>query len=339
MTGIERDRRGQLLLVGAVALAIIILGLSVVTNTVLFTENVGSGTPRPESPAIHQYTFETQKGARSLLLRLNHAERNVTMAQLEGSVTRNVSAYGGAFARSYATSGTVLAGLQYGKTVDNATRIVQRVDRNFTYPATNDAGLSNDQRTWSPIPASSRAEIGWLVFNVDLRNTSGDRTTVVVENATGTTLTYELNRSKQGKGSNLTISVSSPTLGSLSDTSCRAAGGRLLLDMRAGESYLGTCTFDGITTIEPPYSIRIEDGQRLSGQYGIVANRTWHSDRARTLDASGGGRSLSYPHCVASGQQPPCLAPVVWDARVTLTYASTNVDYATTRNISIYDGD
>ena len=327
---VRSARRGQLLLVGAGALAVNSLGLTVVINTVLFTENVGTGEARVESPAIQEFTFEAQKGSRSLLLRLNAADRTQTLAEVNASVRGQIGNYSDALGRSYAASGTVFVDTTYNETLRNGTRIVQGVDRNFTYPASH-AGLGSNRSDWSPVVDPT--EIGWLVFNVDLRNTSGDQTTVEVS-GDSETLTYRLNRARGGDGADLRVSVTGPSTSET--TACESVGGRVLLDGRTGEAFLGECTFPGIETIDPPYSISIVDGDNLAGQYDIIVNETWHSSPSRTIDAGDGGTVRPYEHCPTGGDAP-CLAPVVWQGQIDLVYRSSDVDYATTRNVSVYD--
>lgn len=326
--GARSDRRGQLLLVGAVALAIIILGLSVVVNTVLFTENVGTGEARVEAPAIEEFSFEAQKSARSLMLRLNAADRTDTLAEVDASISGQLANYSDATARSYASSGTVFVDVAYNDTLENGTRIVQGSDREFTYP---DGGSNISE--WNPIDRTghSPVEIGWLVLNVDLRNTSGEQTAITVTTESGTTRTYQLNRSDDGSGTDLRVSVAGTT------TECASTGGRVLVDLRSGEAFSSECTFDGINSMDSPYeTIEIENGDNLAGQYDIIVNESWHSSRSETIDASAGGSDLPYPHC-PDGVDEPCLSPVVWTGQIDLTYRSADVNFATVQNITVYD--
>mgnify|MGYP006277067669 FL=1 len=328
------DRRGQLLLVGAVALAIIILGLSIVVNTVLFTENVGTGEARVEAPAIEEFSFEAQKSARSLMLRVNGADRTDAIADVNASIGAQLANYSDAVARSYAASGTVFVDVSYNETLRNGTRIVQGSDRKFTYPASHDSDLSSNRSDWSPV--ADPTEVGWMVFNVDLRNTSGQQTTVELTNDTGATLTYRFNRSNGGNGADLRVEATNSATGGTESASCESTGGRVLLDMRRGEAFLSECTFPGIGWIEPPYSVNITKGHRLAGQYDIIVNESWHTAESSTIDAEDGGTDRPYPHC-PDGVEEPCLSPVVWQGQVDLTYRSADVNFATVRNITVYD--
>lgn len=334
------DARGQLLLVGAVTLAIVIVGLAVVTNTVLFTENVGPGEARSESAAVEEFDYEVEKTARSLFLRVNHGERERDWDGpdgLEPTLVENIDRFSDQLSRSYAAAGTVFVDVRYRDTVYNGTRIVQGVDRNFTYNASHDGSVGSNVEDWSVLPADDRADVGWFVLNVNLLNTSGDQTEIEVENTVGERLTYRLNRSGDGEGRNLSLAVVDETGAELDDAACRATGGRVLLDIFEGEAFGGDCSFPSMQRLEPPYSVVVRDGGNLNGRFAVVANITWYDDESRTLDADDGAGSLAYPHCSAAGQQPPCLSPVVWRSTVELVYQSTAIDYDTSRNVTVYD--
>jgi hypothetical protein len=236
-------------------------------------------------------------------------------------------------ARSYASDGTVFVDVSYNDTLRNGTRIVQGTDRKFTYPASHAPGLGSNQSDWSPV--ADQTSIGWMVFNLDLRNTSGNQATVTVANGTDT-LTYRFNRSSRGSGGKLQVEVENSVTGGTDTTSCVSVGGRVLLDGRAGEAFLGECSFTGINAIEGPYTVTIRDGHNLAGQYDFIVDERWNPSTTRTIDASVGGTDRQYTHCPAGGEAP-CLAPVVWKGQIDLIYRSSDVDYATTSNITVYD--
>lgn len=325
--------RGQLLLVGAVVLATVILGLAIVTNSVLFTENTGSGEVGVESAVVDEFDYEVQRSTQSLLLQLNHDERNVSWSDLNATIRTNVHNYSNLLARSYATAGTVHVDASYAQTIHNGTRIVQRVDRSFTYNESHSPLVVSDRADWTLVQPSDRADIGWLALNVDLRNTSGQQAALVLHNGSES-LTYQFNRSKDGQGSNLSVSVDSSWAGELTQTECQSVGGRVLVDIREGHGFFDDCTFTTFDRLTGPYDIEITDGDELTGQYELVVNQTWH-DNGNVIESAVG----PYPDCSASGIQPPCVSPVVWTGQVDLSYRSTTATYAATRNISVYGGD
>ncbi|QSG09221.1 DUF7261 family protein [Halapricum desulfuricans] len=315
MTSCQFSSRGQLLLVGAVALAVIILGLSVVVNTVLFTENVGTGEDRVESSEISEFTFESQKDVRSLLLRINHANETRNTPELDESVHSHVANYSDGMARMYASSGSTFVDVSYNQTLTTATRIVQSSDRNFTYSSSG-ATVSN----WSF--TNDRVDIGWFVVNVDLRNTSGEHTTIKV-NGESEAISYQLNRSDGGNGADLRVQTTD-SAGGADTTTCESTGGRVLLDLRSGKAFASECTFRGVETLSPPYSVNVSNGDNIEGQYDLAVDTEWSN-----------GSTDDYSAC-SPGDPGPCLSPIVWKGQVDLTYRSDQTDFTTTRNVSVY---
>jgi len=332
---IGSDRRGQLLLVGAVTLAIIILGLSVVVNTVLFTENVGTGEARVEAPAIEEFSFEAQKSARSLMLRLNAADRTDTLPEVNTRISDQITTYSDAAARSYASSGTVFVDIAYNESLDEGTRIVQGTDRKFTYP---DGG--SNVSDWDPVnqglASRNPADLGWMILNVDLRNTSGDQATLQITSEAGENLEYQFNRSGGGNGPELRVDVSGSAVSDPDPVACGSVSGRVLLDLRTGEAFSSDCTFDGINEIDGPYErIRITNGDNLAGQYDIIVNENDSSSEVIGYDDGSGPKA--WDRDCTSGDRGPCISPVVWQGQIDLTYRSTDVNFATVRNITVYD--
>jgi len=316
-------RRGQLLLVGAVVLAIVIVVLSLVVNTVLFTQNADAEGVSAEIESVDEFAFEAGKTSRSILLRVNHAEYERNVDALQAQVSLSIRNYSDALERSYATSGTVYVNASEWQTIRNGTRLIQPSDRSFTSTDPADP----DPENWEIIASGEETDIGWYLLNVDLRNVSAQRAEI---NISGDTeyLEYAMNRSDGGNGNNLSIAVDGSTV-SPETTNCTATGGRVLVDLFDGEGSFGRCSFAGIDdTLEPPYEVEIDNGNRLNGTYSIVTETTW-----------AGGSGSDFPDCENNPSATTCSTPVVWNGSVNLTYESSTVQYAQERNITVYGGD
>lgn len=313
------DHRGQLLLVGAVAISLVIVMLALVVNTVLFTQNAGGERVSAEVDGVEEFTFEAAKTSRSVLLRVNHQARNRTASELLTDTTLAVGNYSDALARSYATARTVSVDVSYVETTRNGTRIIQPTDRNYTEP-------SSKASTWDVIPLSDETNIGWYLLNVDLVNTSANHGKISVTGDNSNTIDYYLNRSDGGNGNNLTIIANSP--GGYETEKCQATGGRVLVDLLDGEGSFGRCSFAGIDEqLEPPYRVRIDGGNRIRGKYAIVTKAEWpHSI---------GPAGNEFDAC-PSGEV--CKTPAVWNGTVDLSYHSRTLQYEQQRNISVYEG-
>ena len=319
------NRRGQLLLVGAVVLAIVIVVLSLVVNTVLFTQNTNAEGVSAQVENVEEFEFETGKTTRSILLRVNHAahERNVTA--LQEHVSQSIRNYSDALERSTATSGTAYANASDWLTIRNGTRLIQPDDRDFNSTNSTDP----DPENWEPISAGNETDIGWYLLNVDLRNVSAQQAQI---NITGDSeyLEYSMNRSENGNGNNLSVAVSNAST-AWGTVNCTTTGGRVLVDLVDGDASLGQCSFPGIEdTLEPPYDVEIENGDRIYGTYSIVTGTEWDAHPWTTS---------TFPECDGNSSADTCSTPAVWNGSINLTYTSSTVQYAQQRNVTVYGGD
>ncbi|WEL17877.1 Putative pilin/flagellin [Halorhabdus sp. SVX81] len=319
---LPENRRGQLLLVGAVVLAVVIVVLSLVVNTVLFTQNTDGQRVSAEVNNVDGFAFEAGKTSRSIMLRVNHAEYNRGVDALTENVTQSIGNYSAALGRSFATSGTVYANVSYRKTLRNGTRLLQTTNRNFTDPT------NSNNHDWDVIQSGQETDIGWYLLNVDLRNVSADQANITVTGDTTEFLEYSMNRSEAGNGNNLSVAVSDST-GTLGTANCTATGGRVLVDLVDGEGAFDQCSFTGIEDhLESPYTVSIENGNRINGTYSIVTETVWSTPPQW---------SFTFPDCQTTST-PACSTPAVWNGSVNLTYRSSAIQYAQQRNITVYGG-
>ncbi|WP_137289647.1 hypothetical protein [Natronorubrum halophilum] len=106
----ERDRslesnrrdRGQVILVGAIALAFVILGVVVVFNGVLYTETLSSGSTSQSASTADATELEIERGVGCLLVQLE--EGNATERQVEENVSVFTDRYQRAQAQSSPTA-------------------------------------------------------------------------------------------------------------------------------------------------------------------------------------------------------------------------------------------
>ncbi|RKD97856.1 hypothetical protein [Halopiger aswanensis] len=86
--------RGQIILIGAIALAFIILGIVVVFNGVLYTETISSGTASQGGSSAAVTDAELEQSIGCILTRYNQTETDQAETEIEefGRIYRNVSA-------------------------------------------------------------------------------------------------------------------------------------------------------------------------------------------------------------------------------------------------------
>ncbi|WP_135665901.1 DUF7261 family protein [Halorhabdus rudnickae] len=311
------DRRGQLLLIGALVIALVVVVLAMVVNTVLFTENAGTERVSAEVNGVDAFSFEAGKATRSVLLRVNHEAHDRSVDQLNENVTESIAGYNEVLGRSHAMSGTAYVNVSYNTTFHNGTRLVQPSDGNFTSPHT--APGTN----WPVISPSNETDVGWFLLNVNLRNTTADHAWI---NTSGSSegLNFRMNRSDGGDGNNLSLAVYNSST-NLDSVNCTSTGGRILLDLYEGTGSSENCSFTGIGEyLDPKYDISLEGGDNVAGKYSIVTDSTWNAS------------FTSFDRCRATSTVPLCRSPVVWNGSVDLTYQSATAQYAQQRNVTVY---
>ena len=89
--------RAQLVLVGAIAIGIVLIALTTVLNSAVFTENVDGGRSVEVTGDVKEFDREAIRNVRSTTLRINHAkdykDGSTGEDALEDDVARNVSNY------------------------------------------------------------------------------------------------------------------------------------------------------------------------------------------------------------------------------------------------------
>ncbi|MFD1587468.1 hypothetical protein ACFR9U_10765 [Halorientalis brevis] len=326
----DSDReRGQLVLTAAIGIGLVIVGLVVVINTVLVSENLSTSESLESSDEVTKFSTSAQRNTRSLVLRLNHWQRNQTGPQIGRNVRHNVSNYSRALGESYAETGISVVNLSYNNDSSTwGTRIVQTNDSWIT-----DAANDSD---WTLFESNDHANARRFVFNLNTSHTSTDQFNVTFDNGTET-----VEIGIQRKRESIAVSSERSLGGDVQDVMCDPSGNRVLIDLMTGEAFTGDCEFNGVLnrtdperTLEPPYTVSVADGEHGFGKFSVVTNSS--------LDTSSGpfgpcdpqqaddlGVSRTNPH-------DPCRSPIVWRANITTTYQSTSIDYWQQHNVSVY---
>ncbi|MFC7197064.1 hypothetical protein ACFQL4_24485 [Halosimplex aquaticum] len=148
--------RAQMILLGAITLAAIVVGLTVVVNSHFVTQNGAVSEVAPQIDEAQEFEYESRKGSRSLVLRLNHRHRNLTAADLGALIDRNMTVYSGLMAESYASSRGEYVNVTYNNASSQfGMRVVQAADGNVTSDAGQGSG-SSDDRVSAATSAGSR---------------------------------------------------------------------------------------------------------------------------------------------------------------------------------------
>lgn len=95
--------RGQLMLVGAVSMALILLGLVVVFNTVLYTDTKSASDALEDASEAQAFTQQVRNETQGLALAIYNDTGDSALPKFQS----NVSAWSEALASSYANTGPV----------------------------------------------------------------------------------------------------------------------------------------------------------------------------------------------------------------------------------------
>jgi len=318
------DRRGQLILVGAIVIALLVVGITIIVNTVLFVENTSTDQSTTKLRQAAQVEGELRDAIRATTFRVNHRTRNHSTSELRRATERNVTRLTRTMDQQYLASQSLSVSVSVNGT-DNGTRLVQAADGDFTHP--NPTVNTN----WHPVkpggPSSPR--LGWFVLNLnatepttgtfeaEVRNESNESVSVEVERINASA--YEI-RSDVDTGGDTTVT-------------CGTRGNRLVLNMRDGSSPTDdTCTFNGTAEIANASTVEFANASQAYGKYAVVIDDRY---------ASGPSSPASVQSCDSPTNPPlsePCDTPVVWAVQFETDIASESVSRTGEHNVTVYPG-
>jgi hypothetical protein len=322
------------MLVGAVALAFVILGLTAVYTAQLSARPASTGTAGVDAGNAEEFNREARRQARVLAVRANHAEPYYADEDaVNASVRESVSNYSTLVSETYAgRSGTVVAVNYRGAAPDGyGTRTVtQGNESTFEDP-------SNPGADWAPV--EDRAEVGWLVLNFNVTAMPEEQPfRVVVENGTAADTdpdtgpnerqtVYTFTRNATGE-SVIDIDVDLPGTTANVSTTCNPIGQRSLFDLKSAEVTTSGCSFvPGVTQLDGPYTVRFVNPEHAVGGFSIVTDRS--------VSASSNGLATCGP---TTPDGDPCNTYAVWNATVETEFYTDRLSYSNTQNVTVYEG-
>lgn len=306
--------RGQLILVGALTVAVSIVALTVFLNTTLFTESIAPSTASDQLDDAREFDRQARAETLELLHRINLQDRNRTFAQLTENATRGVGNYSQLLTASYAQSGSATVNVSFDPGASGyGNRTVQMGDANLTAPGGNE--------NWEPLDdsdlTSPRQTVGWFVLDVNVEKSNTSFTNITASNSTES-IKFSVRKNSSGTGTNVTI-ISNPSFGPAERVTCDPSFGRALIDLYRGAVSGDTCangtSFTGIQALSPPHALEIKHGDYVTAEYEYVVNES-------------GSASPSLPDCdTGEPATDPCSAPAVWQANLSTAYFGTAATY------------
>jgi hypothetical protein len=316
------DRRGQLILVGALVMALLVVGITLIVNTVLFVENTPTGQSTTELEQASQVDEVVRDAIQSTTFRVNHRTRNHSAAELRRATERNVTRLTRTMDQQYLASKSLSVNVSISGT-ENGTRVVQAADGDFSHPT--------GQTNWEPVGSSltSSPRVGWFVLNLNATVDTTGRFEAEVRNDSAA-VTFGVERIN---GSAYEVGSDVDTAGNTTVT-CVTRGNRLVLNMRDGSSPTDTaCEFNGTDEIANASTIEFSNADRVHGKYEIVINDTY---------ASGPSLPASVHPCDKSGSPPPlsepCETSAVWAVQFETAVTSESMSQTREHNITVYPG-
>ena len=258
--------RGQLLLIGALALGVIFIGTVYTLNSLQQTDAiVRSGTTDALDDAERQET-QVKRGLTGLATRV--ADSSPT--GLESALRENITLYRRHAQNMSLTGDGAYVNASLNLSASEGSEINQSSVGQFQSPA---PPLNND---WTLVTGvNSTVTFRMNVTQVDGSGTPAGSSRIVVENtSTGDTWTLYLTNPNADR---VELNLSTPTSPSPTPVTCagpdlnRTRG--FTLDLVAGEASdsAGTsCEFEGFPShVDPGYEVRFENGQHAHGTYSV----------------------------------------------------------------------
>lgn len=311
--------RGQVLLVGALALAVLLLALVPVYNAVFTTDSADVGQPEAVE-AVSAHERSTLEAAQRLAIRTGHDRAYPD----NGSVA---SAFEPAFenyTRIHGESAVTGTGTHVNTTFDGSApgtqygvRVVQKRSGYLDEPAT---GTTD----WDLTDGPERARLGWFTARLDVSNLS-DSHPFVVEVSNGSD-TVHLRVASDGGSNDVSVQLTGDVGAMSEDVTCDSRAGEVVIDLYRGSVNRGDCTFTGLEVVDGPVSIRFENASSAYGVYELVVR----DDVPRTR--------LQYTNVdkCTTGSSDPCWSPALWQLSLRSHVRSGGTDYTGRVNVSVY---
>ena len=302
------DDRAQLMLVGALVLAVIFVTLAVLLNAAIYTGNVATRDPGPGTGEAIEYENEATAMARTTVDGIDGGG-SATYAELQENFTDTV----GEWSRAAGTHAVVSLADGSSEVInsENGTRITQTSDRNFT--------SDGNATTWT-VANDSRAR----AFRLNVtQNSLASTDTPATDNSFRVTFNDSADEwaaylhQSGGDTGDVAVTVQDPDGDTNSCTVDPGTDDRAVIDLTAGTVAGEDCPelrFFG--NLSGEYTIRYVDAldgggnEQVVGTYAVVVDR--RLDRLETgADVVG----------------EPTATRTLYSAELRVTYRTSNVYY------------
>jgi hypothetical protein len=257
--------RGQLLLVGAVAVSFVMLGTVAMLNTLQYTNNQGADA----NGAVVEQASAVKESVRLDLHQLHRSVRagNPTPSTLEANLQSNLTTFESQQNDYYATRDGSSLMISYDSAASAGTRI-EYSGNNFKPPSAPVNGCG--PQCWKPV--NDVEQLG--MFTMEIEDMGGVGVPNDFEVIASGTQTWQFKIEQSSPSGELTLETNPPSAGSYSNPCSGELEPPVSISFVAGKvtDDAGTsCTFEPITTAGPdPYDLRYEGWNNVGdGEYQI----------------------------------------------------------------------
>ncbi|QLG26492.1 hypothetical protein HUG10_02580 [Halorarum halophilum] len=297
--------RGQLMLVGALALAVLFVSFAFLLNAAIYTETIASRGTGVEADTVVGYRNAAVDATGGTIDRLSAGE-NRSYDSLHGNLTTAVGDWDRGTARQYAIEGD--APSVEVVSVTNGTRVVQNGTRNFT-DADGAANwtLAEDVRTRNYTMTVEGNDLAQSSQSDVLNGNTDGAFNFTFENASGNYSIYVYE-----SGGEVELRAEDPDGNDVG--SCTRSSGQVEVDFTAGTVDGADCdALDFYRALEGSYELRYANADHVSGTY------------ATTVDAE--HDELVGGHYAAYGGDGPFRSTAIYAVDIEVVLRSASVYY------------
>ncbi|WP_435195408.1 PKD domain-containing protein [Natronomonas sp. EA1] len=333
---IGRRDRAQLLLAGGLALAVVLVGLALVVNAVIYTENVATREDDPAADALRGHAAIVD-GAGGIVDHVNGQYVGTPYATLYGAH------YDDAFVGLQ--SGLRTEGIARGTVLQatdsrgyEGTQIVDDTDGAFEpqYLVALGANwtVAADSRVRGfemNVSVSGLASVDPGTVQTLLGGVTDDVFVVTVEDREGRLWQAAVYENSDTAASDLAVTVRDVQTGTY--TTCSLAGSRVIVDLTAGELQSGDTRtgcpgLDFLGEATGPVTVTYGNSDKISGTYSLVVDRAAGGLRAEVNREN--GVTCTDPATYSTDPaNPPYALPAIYGTIVTTDYTGPGATYET----------
>lgn len=319
--GQESTDRGQIILVTGLAIAVMLVALVLLLNTVIYTQNLATRGVEVDDGEAISFRQEARAGVGRVIDAENREEYD-TQAKVEENVTEAVGRFDALLSRYYAESVTV-ADVQ-AETLSLTDGYLLRqtnASRNFT----NAGGISGDWTLVSDAGAGDGPGVRNATFTVAGENLSDSTSSAFSFRLYGSAgndwRVYLYNDTANDE---ITVAVKNGTESTPHDV-CSASGPEATVDLTAGTINGSACPqLAWAAGVSAPYDVAFRNARDVTGTYAMtVATPDGATTNVETGNFAG-----------ADAEESPRAVPAVYAAEFEIHFETPSVAFHTTVRVA-----